>query len=89
MSIILATIAATCLITADETELSEGGKQFLAGCKAFQEANGGTTDCLCLAKKVDKDPELAAAISMITSPADLEAAPENVTAAIAGCQPKG
>ncbi len=64
-------------------ELSEKGKEFKEGCKAYQAEQGSVNaDCYCLAKKVDADAELAAAFEAMES---LETAPENVTAALAAC----
>ena len=69
-------------------DLSDSGKEFLMACKAYQAENGGSSDCKCLAHKVDKDPSLAGKMSAIKTPADVEAADDTVKAALAACPKK-
>ena len=76
----------TSVAFAGDHGMSEAAKEFKAGCKAYQaETGSANSDCGCLAKAVDKDAELAAAFAAITTTEQLEAAPENVKAALAAC----
>jgi len=57
-------------------------------CKSYVEKNGGdSSGCACLGEAAADDPDLAAALADIETPADLEAADEETKAAIAACFP--
>jgi hypothetical protein len=54
-------------------------------CEAYQAEYGGSSDCACLAEKVEADADLMAMMEEITSPEDLENAPSEVQEAIEEC----
>lgn len=57
-------------------------------CKSYVEKNGGdSSGCACLGEAAADDPDLAAALAEIETPADLEAADDETKAAIAACFP--
>lgn len=57
-------------------------------CKSYVEENGGdASGCDCLGEAAATDPDLAAALAEIETPADLEAADDGTKAAIAACFP--
>ncbi|MFN3958466.1 MAG: hypothetical protein ACK4NP_00975 [Parvularculaceae bacterium] len=57
-------------------------------CKSYVEKNGGdSSGCACLGEAASDDPDLAAALADIETPADLEAADDETKAAIAACFP--
>ena len=75
-SIFASLLAITATQSADDLE---------AACEAFQAEYGGESDCACLAEKAAEDDDLLAMFNDITSPADLEDAPEEVLEAIEEC----
>lgn len=84
---ILALLSTALLAASPATPNTAAAAEFKAACEAFQAENGGKSDCACLAGKVAADPALAEAMGKVTSPADLETAPEAVHAAIKACTP--
>lgn len=58
------------------------------GCEEFQAANGGSTDCKCLATKAAEDDELRAELFTLTTPEAVAGASDKVKAAIMSCQKK-
>lgn len=58
-------------------------------CRAYVAENGGdASGCDCLGEAASKDSALAAALGLIKSPADLEAADDATKAAIGACFPQ-
>ncbi|MEM9840150.1 MAG: hypothetical protein AAF830_13470 [Pseudomonadota bacterium] len=75
-SILASLLAMAATQSADDLE---------SACEAFQAEYGGESDCSCLAEKAAADDDLLAMFNEITTPEDLENAPDEVLEAIEEC----
>lgn len=69
-----------------EKEMDPAAKAFKQGCMAYQQENGGSADCGCLARKVSEDEDFAAEMMTIMGPDDVEALSDASKEKIAACE---
>ncbi|MCB2112203.1 MAG: hypothetical protein R3C42_02040 [Parvularculaceae bacterium] len=78
----IAALSPVCLLSA------AAANEIADDCRAYVAENGGdASGCDCLGEAADADADLAAALSEIETPDDLEAADDATKEAIAACFP--
>ncbi|MEL6363483.1 MAG: hypothetical protein AAFR11_01420 [Pseudomonadota bacterium] len=86
MKVITVTSAAALALATMLAPAAAGPKEDIQeGCEAFQAEYGGEIDCECLGDAAAADAELYEMLLEITSPEDLEDAPQKVLDAIEAC----
>ncbi|MEO1311818.1 MAG: hypothetical protein AAFV51_12780 [Pseudomonadota bacterium] len=86
MKVITVTSAAALALATMLAPAAAGPKEEIEeACEAFQAEYGGEADCTCLGEAAAADTELYEMLLEITSPEDIESAPQKVLDAIDAC----
>lgn len=83
------TVSALCVMTLAAAP-GAFANETAEACRAYMAANNPDADasgCDCLGEAAAENPELAAAVAAISTPADVEAADDATKAAIGACFP--